>query len=654
MTLYNIDNPLSDDGRNKMNSMFQELYQEYKDAGMNASEAREKAIQAVTEATTAKQTAELTRQEMVEIIREQTQNGDLAPEIAQARGTHSTVGERLTKNDEQLAHEAQQTRNEFEQRGVNVRWFSDLENDGDFSPVIQAAMDTGFSIIEFPNWIKTLKTPVVVPNTVKEIRFNKAVLLYEKEQVLNLYGDSMFVVDGTHDLKVSGGKAEYLGTFDLGASYSGKISAFHVTNSNNFRINGFESTKFNNCGINIAPSKTSAYCNNPTIENCNLHHNRVAGLAFGNTNNLLANDNTLEFNGIESDPLTGYGLAGWRDAYPKNTIVKNNKANYNYRKGIDFHSGFNGVIDKNFCIGNRIYGIFVVFDNEDSEGNVREIGDWKITNNIIQDMSLDNTSLFSTIYGLVIGSYKNQPSGRSASFMVSGNSINGFDTSNNAIGFPVYVVSTGFRKAKVDLISNTVVAGAINSFVRFQEDTGLSSGHTNASISNNSFSCTTSKESAFAVRSNSRVKVLAIDDNEVSIEQTYTPISLCNYADSNANTLFTDSSFTFHDNKLFVVKPDWGNFDIVLIYGRNNITLRNNFWNGVRYRDWDGRRYILTNTTFNVVGNWTRGSFISNSTPSVFGSAGSRYTVSGWLRITNGTANTLNDDWFEMRNPTGT
>ena len=77
--------------RNNLNENFKELYNEYREAGLNAKEARNKAEQAVTDALIAKETAEVTREEMLEIIREQTRNGDLAPEIAQARGDKATL-----------------------------------------------------------------------------------------------------------------------------------------------------------------------------------------------------------------------------------------------------------------------------------------------------------------------------------------------------------------------------------------------------------------------------------------------------------------------------------------------------------------------------------------------------------------------------------
>lgn len=109
MARYEVKNPLTPEGRNQINSMFEELYKEYTGAGINAKDAREKAVQAVADSILAKDIAETTRQEMLAIIREQTKNGDLAPEIAQARGGKQTLGERFNSVDKQLAQKANES-----------------------------------------------------------------------------------------------------------------------------------------------------------------------------------------------------------------------------------------------------------------------------------------------------------------------------------------------------------------------------------------------------------------------------------------------------------------------------------------------------------------------------------------------------------------
>lgn len=50
---------------------------------------------------------------------------------------------------------------------------------------------------------------------------------------------------------------------------------------------------------------------------------------------------------------------------------------------------------------------------------------------------------------------------------------------------------------------------------------------------------------------------------------------------------------------------------------------------------------------------WQRGSIITNSLPAEAGGGGSKYIIGSWSRITTGTGNTLNTDWFQMRTLTG-
>lgn len=98
------------DMRIAIDQNFIELYNEYIGAGLDAKEAREKAIDAVSTSDLAKQlaeqanlTSEQVRNEMNNIIREQTSGGDVVPEVVSARGENATLGERLNSTDQQLA-----------------------------------------------------------------------------------------------------------------------------------------------------------------------------------------------------------------------------------------------------------------------------------------------------------------------------------------------------------------------------------------------------------------------------------------------------------------------------------------------------------------------------------------------------------------------
>jgi hypothetical protein len=52
-------------------------------------------------------------------------------------------------------------------------------------------------------------------------------------------------------------------------------------------------------------------------------------------------------------------------------------------------------------------------------------------------------------------------------------------------------------------------------------------------------------------------------------------------------------------------------------------------------------------------GTWAIGDYVHNSAPSELGSGGSKYIVYGWKRLTSGSGNVLNTDWFQDRRLTG-
>lgn len=63
---------------------------------------------------------------------------------------------------------------------------------------------------------------------------------------------------------------------------------------------------------------------------------------------------------------------------------------------------------------------------------------------------------------------------------------------------------------------------------------------------------------------------------------------------------------------------------------------------------------LVASSSVPTAGKYLTGMFVANSNPSVSGTAGSRYTVQGWSRLTNGSGHVLNTDWAEVRALTGT
>lgn len=63
---------------------------------------------------------------------------------------------------------------------------------------------------------------------------------------------------------------------------------------------------------------------------------------------------------------------------------------------------------------------------------------------------------------------------------------------------------------------------------------------------------------------------------------------------------------------------------------------------------------LQASSTIPTTGRYLLGHVVRNTTPNVAGSAGSRYSVFGWWRLTTGTAHVSGTDWSEMRSLTGT
>lgn len=55
-----------------------------------------------------------------------------------------------------------------------------------------------------------------------------------------------------------------------------------------------------------------------------------------------------------------------------------------------------------------------------------------------------------------------------------------------------------------------------------------------------------------------------------------------------------------------------------------------------------------------TTGFYAQGHFVKRTTPSIAGTAGSQYVVTGWVRVTTGSGHVAGTDWAEMRTLTGT
>jgi hypothetical protein len=262
-------------------------------------------------------------------------------------------------------------------------------------------------------------------------------------------------------------KLEYRGEFfpNFGDSYKGLVSGLYIMRSDNVLIENVEIFGFNASGISVGTS-TIVYSKNIRIDKCNLHHNRVAGILYGNVDGISITNCSLEYNGSRPDGGTGYGCAGFSGSVPKNVQIIGNRANYNYRKGIDLHAGIYAIIEGNICTGNRLYGIY-------TEG--RNTADIIIANNIINGMNynkLDIGEPYTWINGISIGVYDTGDDKYTHNYTITGNIIKEFGLTEGD-AYPIYIYHAN-PSGHIQIKDNIMIVNDVTNLVRFSRGAGNS------------------------------------------------------------------------------------------------------------------------------------------------------------------------------------
>ena len=88
-------------------------------------------------------------------------------------------------------------------------------------------------------------------------------------------------------------------------------------------------------------------------------------------------------------------------------------------------------------------------------------------------------------------------------------------------------------------------------------------------------------------------------------------------------------------------------------YNNQNINQQTPTGGAFIYAKLGDKRLVYTSDVPNT-GNWRVGDYAVKTNVTVAGSAGDRYIISGWTRITSGSNNVLGTDWMEDRRLTGT
>ncbi len=485
--------------------------------------------------------------------------------ITTYEGSESGMKENEFNDIESLINIKDRYINVFEKGAVG-------DGNTDDTAAIQAALDyiTDGGTVYFPSGIyKVTKNLVVRSGNITICGNNKnSHIIYEYEQRGSdtAATASLFIfAPGTKNIVFKDMKLEYKGEFfpEFGQSYNGLVSGLHFMRNYDVLIENVEIFGFNANGIFVGASKV-AYSARIRINGCYLHHNRVAGILYGNVDGISIIDCDMEYNGSQPDGGTGYGCAGSSGAIPKNVQIIGNRANYNYRKGIDLHAGIQAIIEGNICNGNRLYGIY-------AEG--RNTADIIIRNNIVTGMQktkLDIGEPYTWICGITIGVYEPGEDKTLHNYIISGNIIKDFGLEQGD-AYPIFVYHSN-NNGYIQIKDNTVNAGNISNLVRFStRGEKASSYDISLDISGNQMSATGNvKYSPFRIYNYSK---LTFSFNQVTFTK---PVKNNLVEISNLNSGLT--IYTFNN----ITAPEYGTKDELQINQDDNSKLLkiNNFLNG--------------------------------------------------------------------------
>ena len=355
-------------------------------------------------------------------------------------------------------------------------------------------------------------------------------IFYTKEQGSydSMLRASLFTFSRVNGLVVRDLFLEYGGDFRPAAeqTLTGLVNGIYLFGCNNVKIMGIEAFRFNYAGVFLGSG--SDYL----VENCDLHHNRVAGLLYKDVSDVLIQKNTFNHNGSEPDGGTGYGCVATSSAKAHGVKVINNVANYNYRKGIDVHSGSKILIDSNKCHANRLYGIY-------AEGTTTS--EITITNNKITGMTSANTTLgepYGTVFGICVGVYSETNDGKERNHTVANNELLGFDAAEGQ-SLPFYIFGSN-DKGTIKFTDNVVEGKTVDYLMCVQRNSKNNDHGLKIEFSGNKISVERVRKDAFIFYA----KELDIKDNTVGIGQYRGGDLIKAYGATNSTLTLSNNTFS--------------------------------------------------------------------------------------------------------------
>lgn len=189
------------------------------------------------------------------------------------------------------------------------------------------------------------------------------------------------IVDSLPDITLEDFTIEYKGTFYWkGETYRGSVMNIMMVDTTNGLVQRVESKGSNRIGIFFTShngevvelgkkfkqglitleqlrESTIKASGNRAIE-CHSHHNRVAGIAYAWQKDFQAINNYCHHNGHEANGGTGYGITALSGSlnFGLGSMIKGNKLERNYRKGLDSHDALDFIAEENNILDNRLHG----------------------------------------------------------------------------------------------------------------------------------------------------------------------------------------------------------------------------------------------------------------------------------------------------------
>jgi parallel beta-helix repeat protein len=254
-------------------------------------------------------------------------------------------------------------------------------------------------------------------------------------------------------------------------SYAGNVEGVRAEGVAGFTIFNSETKYYNRAGVHLAKNAQSTPTTNSKVAFNLMQQNRVAGLLLGDSDNTRVEQNRFYNNGRYGDGGTGYGSAGLSSELAHNVTELCNLADYNIRKGIDFHSGADLNIYRNYVVASGVAGFFISGSADFLGGAI------KLHHNNITGM---NPDVSQTIHGLestrevvAIWAYPKflRPSATAPKIEIFSNRITNFTTkampgiARNQQFTPFQLRSEAYSNASYDVHHNTIVAGSINQLI---------------------------------------------------------------------------------------------------------------------------------------------------------------------------------------------